>query len=100
MALSTPRPLDPQAQAMGQDGRAIPGTAAAFRVCRTLSGALVREGHPDAAFLAYPQGELIPVHDELEYRALLAPAPVSEVDVPEKQGRRPADKMVRASANK
>jgi len=64
-------------------------TALNHHVWRTADGAHVPHGHPDAAFLAYPAGDLVPV-------AVLAELDVDK-PVAQKRASRPADKQVKAS---
>jgi hypothetical protein len=57
---------------------------------------LVREGDPEAAFLAYPAG--VSISDEEARRVGL---PVDPVQVPERKSvRKPADKMMPAPSDK
>lgn len=99
MGLSTPKPQERQSQ---------PGVTAAFRVCRTDTGELVREDDPRAAFLAYPKGAVVPVGpEELAYHELAYPEEASvaadgpEPDPePEKMADSPGNKMASKPVNK
>lgn len=65
-----------------------------FRVCRTTDGRLVREGDPEAAFLAYPEGEEL-ADEEAKRSGLL------ELCEPEpKAAPKPQDKSGAVRANK
>jgi hypothetical protein len=94
MGLSTPRPAERQS---------LPGVTAAFRVYRTAGGELCREDDSRAAFLAYPEGTVIPVGtEEQAYYVLTHPEPVAVLEPDEpKLAPAPANKMVKTStANK
>lgn len=63
------------------------------RICRTADGRLVREGDPQAAFLAYPAGAELS-DEEAERFGLLA------LGTDAKLGSRPQDKLARRGRDK
>lgn len=67
-------------------------------VWRTDDGALVPDGHPDAAFLAYAAGDQLTDHDA-EAKGLLAVYPAEKKSA-KKAVSKPADKAVAKPADK
>lgn len=67
------------------------------KIFRTVEGKHVPEGHPDAAVLAYGDGDEVPA--EVLKEAGVKPEP-SEPVLEEKKAEVPANKSVKAKANK
>lgn len=92
LTMSMPDPLE-----QGVRRNSVPGVHAEFRVYRTSDGHLCKEGDPEAAFLAYAVGQLLPVGaEEQAYHRLAHP----EAPDPEKMADPAANKMRTTTRNK
>ena len=62
------------------------------RIWRTLDGTLVREGDPEAAYLAYGLDDEVENRDQAHVKALCAPVEKQAAKPANKQAPKPADK--------